>query len=354
MKTKKTLISVFAIIALVAVLVVSCVACQTIKDGADKAKDKVNELVDKAKDKVNNLELAVENNPRLSLAMADDNNSKTLTATVTSDVIEDKRVSWNVAFAEETSENVNDYITLTVSEDTTTVTLKANPFNKVIIITAASVVYPEIKATCTCNYIARQRDVVDLRSNNGSLVDTLNTSSVYDKIKPLYCGDLRSLKAVFHQGGACFYVPTEAKAKTLYTIDCETFNMTWSVKPSDGLFSELQKQGLAKTSNDFVNLTVTKDGTTHYLAFGYVFNKMCNVDILPFNGGDQAAIYENIKKFNTAVMGNNTECDFYLSVDIDSSTIGRTSHLFKLKIDRDKIPANILMSISLSNSDLTF
>lgn len=126
MKTKKTLITIFAIIALVAVLVVSCVACQSVKDGADKVKDKANELVDKAKDKVNNLEIAVENNPRLSLAMADGETNtetyieKTITATVYPEDVDasQKLVDWSVLWDNtDESADVSEYLTVTPTSD---------------------------------------------------------------------------------------------------------------------------------------------------------------------------------------------------------------------------------------------
>lgn len=350
MKTKKTLISVFAIIALVAVLVVSCVACQQIKDGADKAKDKANELVDKAKDKVNNLELAVENNPRLSLAMADGAGSvdPVIKATVTSELIEDKRVSWNVAFAEETSENVNDYITLTVSEDTTTVTLKANPFNKVIIITAASVVYPEIKATCTCNYRAKIKSDIGLTDIQGN---TLSTSSVY-KLKPLVANNVQLMRKIYgFDNGILELLASEAK--TIHTVDVDRFDINYFIKPSDGLYAELKKQGLAKESNssncNIGNLTGDKRGIS-LLDF---YNGVCFVELIP--GGDYGSeVYDNIRKFNTAVVANTSDYDMTLTVGITASFCPVTNFRFNMKIDRDGISPSNYMSISLSNSDLTF
>lgn len=163
MKTKKTFISVFAIIALVAVLVVSCVACQQIKDGADKAKDKVNELVDKAKDKVNNLELAVENNPRLSLAMADGETNtetyieKTIIATVYPEDVDasQKLVDWSVLWdnADE-SVDVSEYLTVTPTSDgATTAKIRVyKSFTGTIRVICTTRVGGYV-ARCACTYV---------------------------------------------------------------------------------------------------------------------------------------------------------------------------------------------------------
>lgn len=354
MKTKKTFISVFAIIALVAVLVVSCVACQQIKDGADKVKDKANELVDKAKDKVNNLEIAVENNSRLSLAMADDTRSvdSVIKATVTSELIEDKRVSWNVAFAEETSENVNDYITLTVSEDTTTVTLKANPFNKVIIITAASVVYPEIKATCTCNYRAKIKSDIGLTDIQGN---TLSTSSIYT-LKPLVPNGLQALRILYGYNYGILEL-LASDAKTLHTVDVDRFNINYFIKPSDGLYAELVNQGIAKASNTSSNCNISNlTGDNRGIPLSDFYNGVCAVELIPggtINDGG-ISVYENISKFNTAVVANTSDYDMTLTVGITASFCPVTNFRFNMKIDRDGISPSNYMSISLSNSDLTF
>ena len=349
MKTKKTLISVFAIIALVAVLVVSCVACQSIKDGAETVKDKANELVDKAKDTVNSLEVVAENSPRLAMNVSTYSTDPVIKATVTSELIEDKRVSWSVAFAEETSENVNDYITMTVSEDTTTVTLKANPFDKVIIITAASVVYPEIKASCTCNYRAKIKSDIGLTDSQGV---ALSTSSIYT-LKPLVANNIQALRIIYgSQNGILELLASDAK--TIHTVDVDSFSINYFVKPSDGLYAELEKQGLAKASNtssncNIGNLADDKRG----IPLADIYNGVCSVELIPTDtpGTD---FYGNISKFNTAVVANTSDYDIILTVCITASFCPVTNFRFNMKIDRDGISPSNYISISLSNSNLTF
>ncbi|MGN1041987.1 MAG: hypothetical protein ACI4SK_00735 [Christensenellales bacterium] len=102
MKSKKNIISIFAIAVLAVVLAVSCMACQTLKDGADEIKEKGEELIEKAKETVNTLELTFDNNPRLSLQMADASSvykdSYIVTAVFDTDFEDLKKATWHLSF----------------------------------------------------------------------------------------------------------------------------------------------------------------------------------------------------------------------------------------------------------------
>lgn len=282
MKTKKTFISVFAIIALVAVLVISCVACQQIKDGADKAKDKVNELVDKAKDKVNNLELAVENNPRLSLAMADNSaveeDSYVVTATFNTDFEELKKATWSLSFADTTvTENVEDYVTKTTSEDTLSCTVKmVKPFEKVIILTCKNETYSNISAKCQldCNLRLDQKTVYLSNLNDSIALLSVSNQKIAEKFfsnNPWSSGSVRSIPAFSYNSfpnvttfqkfkefyvGALSYdavtntdIPLERQIRSKCTID-GTVSIKAYVKPSEEFYSALSTYGLAKDTLD--------------------------------------------------------------------------------------------------------
>ena len=81
----------------------------------------------------------------------------TLTATIEPESAANQKVDWSMAFTSANTwsqgKNIEDYITLAVSEDTKTSTISCNaPFGCQITVTASSQENPSAKATCTLDY----------------------------------------------------------------------------------------------------------------------------------------------------------------------------------------------------------
>lgn len=377
MKTKKTLFSVFTIIALVAVLVVSCVACQTIKDGADKAKDKVNELVDKAKDKVNNLELAVENNPRLSLAMADNSaeeeDSYVVTATFNTDFEELKKATWSLSFADTTvTENVENYVTKTTSEDTLSCTVKmVKPFDKVIILTCKNETYSNISANCQLDCKARLKDnaVFDFDavksgtfSNNVDQRIFIGENDNYcystSKINRMPCFGYSNMSRIqpyldrvgFRVFSSDYSLSDDVKQP--YTID-RAITISYLVKPSAELYSAFVKYGIAKSSSDAVDITsstsTASPSNTGYYALSTILTNLIDTSKISLWGSS-----EDVNKFTKAVYScKNNEYDGEIIIRAVTDYESK-DYSFKFKFDISMIAGEDVVGVTVNNSNVVF
>ncbi len=79
-----------------------------------------------------------------------------VTATLSPDYIIDKTVNWSIAWKGTNSANVNDFITLTPSSDTLTCTVSVKKaFTTQIVLTCSANNNPQVKATCTIDYVGR-------------------------------------------------------------------------------------------------------------------------------------------------------------------------------------------------------
>lgn len=377
MKTKKTFISVFAIIALVAVLVVSCVACQQIKDGADKAKDKVNELVDKAKDKVNNLELAVENNPRLSLAMADNSaeeeDSYVVTATFNTDFEELKKATWSLSFADTTvTENVENYVTKTTSEDTLSCTVKmVKPFDKVIILTCKNETYSNISANCQLDCKARLKDnaVFDFDAvKSGTFPNNVdqrifigeNDNYCYStsKINRMPCFGYSNMSRIqpyldrvgFRVFSSDYSLSDDVKQP--YTID-RAITISYLVKPSAELYSAFVKYGIAKSSSDAVDITsstsTASPSNTGYYALSTILTNLIDTSKISLSGSS-----EDVNKFTKAVYScKNNEYDGEIIIRAVTDYESK-DYSFKFKFDISMIAGEDVVGVEVDNSNIAF
>ena len=80
-----------------------------------------------------------------------------VTATLSPENVNDKTVTWSIAWKTSNSANVNDYITLTPSADTLTCTVSVkNAFTTQIILTCTANSNSNVKATCTIDYVDRK------------------------------------------------------------------------------------------------------------------------------------------------------------------------------------------------------
>lgn len=380
MKTKKTLITIFAIIALVAVLVVSCVACQQIKDGADKVKDKVNELVDKAKDKVNNLELAVENNPRLSLAMADNSaveeDSYVVTATFNTDFEELKKATWSLSFADTTvTENVEDYVTKTTSEDTLSCTVKmVKPFDKVIILTCKNKTYSNISANCQLDCRVRLKDntVFDFDAvKSGTFPNNVdqrvfigeNDNYCYStsKINRMPCFGYSNISSIrpylnrvgFRTFGADYSLSDDVKQP--YTIDSTT-TISYLVKPSAELYSAFAKYGIAKSSSDAVDITLSTSTASpsnySYYALATILTNLIDTSKISLWSSSPTA--EDVNKFTKAVYScKNNEYDGEIIIRAVTDYESK-DYSFKFKFDISMIAGEDVVGVEVDNSNIAF
>ena len=86
------------------------------------------------------------------------NNGQSLSvkATISPSYVSNKKVSWSVAWKTTNSQNINNYITLSISSDTLTCNVSVkSAFSKQIILTCTSQSNSSVKATCTIDYVGR-------------------------------------------------------------------------------------------------------------------------------------------------------------------------------------------------------
>ncbi len=103
----------------------------------------------------------------------------TLTATVTPSEATNQQVDWTVSFENRdgwaSGKNISDYVTVTPSSDgaqTATAECK-QPFGEQVVITVTSRKYPEVFASCTCNYVKRVESVSVKLMRGSSPVTTI-------------------------------------------------------------------------------------------------------------------------------------------------------------------------------------
>ena len=91
-------------------------------------------------------------------------NSVTITASVEPNYVLDKTLDWNIEWVSESTKNVNDYVSMSVSDDTLSATiLYLEVFDTQILVTATSKSNPEVSAICTVDCYKRVSSVyVDL------------------------------------------------------------------------------------------------------------------------------------------------------------------------------------------------
>lgn len=376
MKTKKNIISIISIIALVAVLVVSCVACQQIKDGADKVKDKANELVDKAKDKVNGLDITTNSNAYLSLAMADNSaeeDSYVITASFNTDFEELKKATWSLSFADTTvTENVEDYVTKTTSEDTLSCTVKmVKPFDKVIILTCKNKTYSNISANCQLDCKARLKDnaVFDFDavksgtfSNNVDQRIFIGENDNYcystSKINRMPCfgySNMSRIQPYLHRVGFRVFSSDYSLSddvKQPYTID-RAITISYLVKPSAELYSAFVKYGIAKSSSDAVDITsstsTASPSNTGYYALSTILTNLIDTSKISLWGSS-----EDVNKFTKAVYScKNNEYDGEIIIRAVTDYESK-DYSFKFKFDISMIAGEDVVGVTVNNSNVVF
>lgn len=373
MKTKKTLISIFAIIALVAVLVVSCVACQTIKD-------KANEITDKAKDAVNSLEITTNSNAYLSLAMADNSaveeDSYVVTATFNTDFDELKKATWSLAFSDTTvTENVEDYVTKTPSEDTLSCTVKmVKPFDKVIVLTCQNETYSNVSATCQLDCKARLKDNADFdwdAYKYGTIPAVADQRVIIGeddgycyntgKINRMPCfsySNMSSIRSHLYKVGFRNYsadYSISADVKLPYTIDRD-LSISYLVKPSAELYTAFSNYGFAKASSEAVDITLStstySQTNTSYYALSTILVNL--IDTSKISMWDSSVTAEDVNKFAKAVYSckdNEYDGEIILRVTSDYES---KDYSFKFKFDTSMIAGEDIVSASVDNSNIAF
>lgn len=97
--------------------------------------------------------------------------SYTLKATVNADAT-DKSVTWSVAWADGSTENVNDYVFLepTGTDGLTAVVYNIQPFEKQVIVKVTSNSNTEISAQCTFDYVKRIEKITPFFGSDGTTI----------------------------------------------------------------------------------------------------------------------------------------------------------------------------------------
>lgn len=370
MKTKKTLISVFAVIALVAVLVVSCVACQEVKD-------KANELVDKAKDVVNSLEITTNSNAFLSLYMADNSaveeDSYVITARFDTDFDVLNKATWALAFSDTSvTENVEEYVTKTLSEDTLSCTVKMlKPFDKVIVLTCANATYSEIAATCQLDCKARLRDNADfyLSAYKGVIPASADQRVIigeddgyaYEttKINRMPCfgySNMGQVRSYMSRVGLKSTIGADLMSERLklpFTVDREV-SVSFLVKPSAELYAAFVTYGLNKASADAVDITssfASADDISYY-SLTTIISSL--IDLTKINIFASDLVADDVNDFAKAVYScrdNDYDGEIILRATTDYET---KDYIFKFKFDTSMIPGEDIVGLRLNNYNVAF
>lgn len=175
-----------------------------------------------------------------------------VTATLSPENVNDKTVTWSIAWKTTNSANVNDYITLTPSADTLTCTVAVKKaFTTQIILTCTSKSNTSVKATCTIDYVGREYPDINVQANNSAYnLDTMtwrnfadsiesNLATSYNSVGGSLVGNIKNVKIDFDEfetsSGWCFY-PNESDLIKNYSSGEYDYTRIIDTSESSALF----------------------------------------------------------------------------------------------------------------------
>lgn len=152
----KRKITIASLIGAIAILCIACVGVFTNTQKEYEDIDPNNILVEST----NTTGISLTSRTR-KMAMSDGmQTTTTITATVGPEVAADKTLIWSIAWSSESSETLSDYVTMTVSEDTFSVTLTyIKQFSTQIKVTATSNLTTSVSAECLIDCYERTENV---------------------------------------------------------------------------------------------------------------------------------------------------------------------------------------------------
>lgn len=96
-----------------------------------------------------------------------------------------------------------------------------------------------------------------------------------------------------------------------YTKANESATVTYAVKASDSLYNALKAKGIAKSSNDWVELAQNA-------AIGSIYESLCTVQLIPVNGVSSEPI-NNVNTFNNAILAASGTYDLELKISVKTT-----------------------------------
>lgn len=237
----------------------------------------------------------------------------TLTATMVPNTATNKAVDWTVEFVNPSSswasgKKASDYVSVVPTSDgalTATVSAVSGFGEQIkIVVTARS--NPEATAYCLVDYGRRLADSAtmtfsnELFASNGSL----NTNGV-QSVESIKSSNWQAMNASYGRSTFTY----EPSYKSGYTVENSTANITVSVKPSDSFYSALKSQGIANSSNGWETVTI------EYI--GGLYEGLISGQLIPTDGLNNT-VFENIDKFNNAILASTGTYDFEIKISVNT------------------------------------
>lgn len=240
-------------------------------------------------------------------------NSRTLnlTATLYPTSATDKTVDWELGWADVTDSWTNGkdpstYVSVTPTSPgaTTAVVRATSAFASNINVVCTSRANPNCVAICTVKYAARVQASSQLQFE----YDNATYASTGSRVFP----SLSQNRALYSYNFDIDFLPTWS----LHTVDVINLSYTLQVKAKPALYCELQAQGIAKASNDWI--TITKE---HELWNAFTASEIAYVgDFDALSSGLQSTTSNRFAErrvaFNNAVLSNTSGYDFDVKATI--------------------------------------
>lgn len=281
-------------------------------------------LSDKSENETDNCGFEVHNTSLMKLSVARTaaatpvttsvSNGVTLTATLLPATAVNKAVDWSVEFTEPSStwakgKTASDYVSVTPTADgalTATVSAK-KAFGAQIKITVTSRGNSEATAYCLVDYGQRLSSSATMNfTNNFFSTSSALTNNGVQTVEAIRALNWQVMVQVYSQTFS--YTPEYVSD---YTKANESATVTYAVKASDSLYNALKAKGIAKSSNDWVELAQNA-------AIGSIYESLCTVQLIPVNGVSSEPI-NNINTFNNAILAASGTYDLELKISVKTT-----------------------------------
>lgn len=235
----------------------------------------------------------------------------TLTATVLPNTATNKAVDWTVEFVNPSSgwatgKKASDYVSVVPTSDgAQTATVSAvSGFGEQIKIVATARSNPEATAYCLVDYGQRLADSATMTFSNELFATnaSLSTNGV-QSVESIKSSNWQAMNASY---GRSSYTYTPSY-KTAYTVESSNANVTISVKPSDSFYSALKTQGIANSTNNWVTVSTE--------LIGGLYERLISGKLIPTDGLN-TTVFENIDKFNNAILASTGTYDFEIKITV--------------------------------------
>lgn len=236
-----------------------------------------------------------------------------ISATINTSDIANNKINWNLKWKDGTNANISNYITISVASDTFSVTLtQKEQFSQQIILTAASTLNPDIKATCTLDCYKRFADInletLNYDTDGGeapqlATIDNINNKITYslDESKSLDIADFD-------------FIDNLKINSAVGTVDFK-YNCEIIVKVSNELESYISNQNpITKQVSSFNN-----DGNITFYYSLY--------DVLGFNSSSDSEYFNQVMYQLSLI--DNIDHWFDLTITITGTVNGEAVNLSK-------------------------